>query len=167
MRPAFTTKVVGMCLLLPALLKPAYGQSSGIDGKEASIQKVIQEYCIAVSDVATEQRMARQKEALVMLEKRVEEGILRLEQGKAELQELVKRRNELRSLARKELIDIYSGMEPEAASLQLQQLDVRLASSILRQLKPRQASSILNEMNPEFAARMAKLMTSAADSGKE
>jgi flagellar motility protein MotE (MotC chaperone) len=129
------------------------------------IQQVIEKYCIAISDAAAERRMATQSAALKELEARLEDKITRLEQKKGELETLLKRRDDLRNLAQKELIEIYAGMEPEAASLQLEKLDVRLASSVLRQLKPRQASAILSEMKPEFAARMAKMIASAARDG--
>ena len=133
---------------------------------ETDIRQVIEEYCVAISDAAAERRMAIQSAILKELEARVEDKIARLDQ-KSELETLLKRREDLRGLARQELVDIYAGMEPEVASIQLEKLDVRLASSVLRQLKPRQASAILNEMNPDFAARMAKTIASASRSGKE
>jgi flagellar motility protein MotE (MotC chaperone) len=134
---------------------------------ETDIRQVIEEYCVAISDAAAERRMAIQSAILKELEARVEDKIARLDQKKSELETLLKRREDLRGLARQELVDIYAGMEPEVASIQLEKLDVRLASSVLRQLKPRQASAILNEMNPDFAARMAKTIASASRSGKE
>lgn len=111
--------------------------------------------------------MALQAATLKDLQAKVTDGLNRLEQEKAALEALIKKREELRTLARKELVEIYAGMDPEAASLQMAQLDVRLASSVLRQLKPRQASAILNEMEPELAAKIAKAVASAARDGKE
>lgn len=161
------TRTVGLVLLLSSLATPAHTETPAADAGAADIQETIEKYCTTISDAATEQRMANQNAMLKELEAKVEEGIARLEQGKAELQDLLKRHEDLRNLARKELVEIYSGMEPEAASLQLEKLDVRLASSVLRQLKPRQASTILNEMDPDFAARMAKMIASAAQSGMD
>jgi flagellar motility protein MotE (MotC chaperone) len=146
----------------------ALAEAPALEGGEDDIQQVIERYCVAISDAAAERRMATQSAALKELEARLEEKITRLEQKRGELETLLKRREDLRNLARKELIEIYAGMEPEAASAQLEKLDVRLSSSVLRQLKPRQASAILNEMSPEFAARMAKMIASAAqDRGDE
>jgi flagellar motility protein MotE (MotC chaperone) len=141
--------------------------TTAASANEAEIRKVIEEYCVAISDMAAERRMATQSAMLKELEARVEDKIARLEQKKGELETLLKRREDLRGLARQELVEIYAGMEPEIASIQLEKLDVQLASSVLRQLKPRQASAILNEMNPDFAARMAKTIASAARNGKE
>lgn len=143
-----------------------HAETSAKEKEQPEIQKIIEDYCVAVSDIATERRLANQNAILKELESRVQEGIARLEQTKAELEALLKRREELRNLAQKELVDIYSGMDPEAASRQLEKLDVRLASSVVRQLKSRQASAILSEMNPEFAASMAKIIASVAQGGK-
>jgi len=131
------------------------------------VRQAIEEYCVAISDAAAERRMFNQTAALKELEARMDEKIKLLEQEKSELEMLLKRREELRNLAKRELVEIYAVMDAEAASQQLEQLDVRLASSVLRQLKPRQASAILNEMNPETAARMAKVIASAAPGGKD
>jgi flagellar motility protein MotE (MotC chaperone) len=146
----------------------ALAEAPAVDSEEGEIQQIIEKYCVAISDAAAERRMATQSAALKELQTKLEDRIARLEQKKGELETLLKRRDDLRNLAQRELIEIYAGMEPEAASLQLEKLDVRLASSVLRQLKPRQASAILNEMGPEFAARMARMIASAArDAGDE
>ena len=89
-----------------------------------------------------------------------------LEQRSNALADLIRKREELRNLAEKELVDIYAGMDAEAAAAQMEKLDMRLASSVLRQLKPRQASAILNVMKPEFAAQMVRLIAVAASDGK-
>ena len=71
------------------------------------------------------------------------------------------RREELRNLAKKELVEIYAGMDPAAAAAQMDEVDMRLASSIIRQLKPRQASAILDEMRPELAAKLVRYIAIA------
>lgn len=129
---------------------------------DEDVRAVIENYCLAVKDTAAERRMAAQTAALTELEARIEGRIGILEREKAALEALIKRGEELRDLAEKELVDIYAGMDPEASALQMEKLDVRLASSVLRQLKPRQASLILNEMKPEIAAKMVRVIASAA-----
>lgn len=131
------------------------------------VGQVVEEYCLSIRDAAAERRMATQTAALKELETKVDDAIQRLEREKTAIEALIKRREELRNLARKELVEIYAGMDPEAASSQMEQLDLRLASSVLRQLKPRQASAILNEMDPELAAKIARTVASAARDGKE
>jgi flagellar motility protein MotE (MotC chaperone) len=159
-RPALPVLV---SLWLSLASAPASTKETGAE----DLRKIIEEYCLAVSDAAAEQRMATQTAVLQALEAKVEERIGRLERQKIELESLLQRRDELRNLAKKELVDIYSGMDPEAASQQMAQLDLVLASSVLRQLKPRQASAILNEMKPDLAAGLARMIAASAQTGKE
>lgn len=162
--------LLGFAVAITALSLGSSGssaESTAADGTPEDLRLAIEEYCVAVSDAAAERRMFNQTAALKELETRMDEKIKRLEQEKNELEKLLARREELRNLARRELVEIYAVMDAEAASQQLAQLDIRLASSVLRQLKPRQASAILNEMNPETAARMAKLIAATTAGRKE
>lgn len=134
--------------------------------KEKPIDAIIAEYCTAVSDQAGEQRLALQMKALREVQAKVESRLAELEKAKAELQAQLDRRDELRNLARKELVDIYAGMDPAIAAEQMGKVDVRLASSVLRQLKPKQASAILDEMTPELAARLVRYIAIAATPGE-
>jgi flagellar motility protein MotE (MotC chaperone) len=145
----------------------AFAQAQPPDESAAEIQQTIVDYCGTITDAAAERRMANQTAALKNLETRVQAKVDKLENAKNEVEALLKRREELRNLARKELVEIYAGMDSEAAARQLEKLDLLLASSLLRQLKPRQASAILNEISPELAARMAKVIASAAKNEKE
>ena len=161
--PRCTAALTALCLAAAQ----ACAETSGEETAPADVRQVVEEYCLAVRDAAAERRMATQTAALKELEAKVNAAIERLEREKTAIEALIKRREELRNLARKELVDIYAGMDPEAASSQMEQLDLRLASSVLRQLKPRQASAILTEMDPELAARIARMVASAARDGKE
>lgn len=111
--------------------------------------------------------MAIQSAALKDLESKMQQRIEQLKQEKTELATLLKKREDMRSMAKKELVDIYANMDPEAASPQMAQLDPRLAASVLRQLKPRQASAILDEMTPDMAARLARMIASSAPGAAE
>lgn len=133
---------------------------------DAEIRKTIEEYCTSVSDLAAERRAARQASALKDLQTKVEGRINELDQHTQALTELIQKREALRTLAEKELVDIYSGVEAEAAAAQMERLDLQLASSVLRQLKPRQASAILNVMKPELAAQLVRLIAVDAADGR-
>lgn len=152
-----------LCLAVQKLSAETSIAAGGAD----NVRQAIEEYCVTVSDAAAERRMFNQTAALKELETRMDEKINRLEQEKSKLEALLKRREDLRNLAKRELVEIYAVMDAEGASQQLAQLDVWLAASVLRQLKPRQASAILNEMNPDTAARMAKVIASAAPGRKD
>lgn len=153
--------------ILLLISAPARADSARNGGVAPDLQKVVEEYCVAVSDAAAERRMAQQASSLQDLRARVEDRITRLEQAKAELESVIKRQEALRTLADQELVAMYSGMDPETAGAQMEKLGPALASSVLRQLKPRQASAILNEMKPELAAQLVKIIASASQTGRD
>lgn len=157
----------GFFLFFMALAPKAHGEMPGSDDDSPAIEKVIEDYCVAVSDAAAEQRTARQALALKELSARVEDRITKLERAKADLEAVIKRQEALRILADQELVGIYSGMTPETAAAQMEKIGSPLASSILRQLKPRQASAILNEMKPDFAAQLVKIIASLQQTGRD
>lgn len=130
-----------------------------------SVEDVISEYCLNISDKAAEERAARQAETLKTLEVRLDDKIKQLEERRSELQGWVEKQEKLRSGAEKELVDIYATMDPEVAARQMENIDAKLASSILRQLKPRQASAILNEMKAEKAATLVKMLATVTVAG--
>jgi len=146
---------------------PGAAQSPAIEQATPEVRQAIEDYCLSISDAAAERRMATRTAALEKLEKQLEERITRLEEEKAALEALMAKREEIRNLAKKELVEIYAGMPPEAAAAQMEKLDIRLASSVLRQLKPRQASAILSEVEPQLAAQMMRVIASAAQPGPE
>lgn len=133
---------------------------------DPSVAKVIEEYCSSITDLAAEQRAARQASSLKELQAKVEERLDVLEEQTEALAGLIKRREALRNLADRELVDIYAGVDAEAAAAQMEKLDLRLASSVLRQLKPRQASAILNVMKPDLAANLVRLIAVAASNDR-
>ncbi len=165
-RIARWTALVLLTISLCAGEAPAV-RSEAAAPQEKSVEAIIEDYCTAVSDQAGEQRIARQMEALSDLQSKVEKRLADLEKAKTELQAQLDRREELRNLAQKELVDIYAGMDPAVAAEQMGKVDVRLASSVLRQLKPKQASAILDEMETKLAAKLVRYIAiaTATDEG--
>lgn len=157
-------RVVALSLLLVTALQAEAARSES--GEDAQIQKAIETYCTSVSDLAAERRAARQTSALKELDAKVSERLDLLDQRTKDLAELIKKRNELRNLADKELVEIYAGVDAEAAAAQMEKLDFRLASSVLRQLKPRKASAILDVMKPELAALLIRTIAATGEFGK-
>lgn len=152
-------------LLCLAQIHAPFAWAEGAGDPE--IKKAIEDYCTSVTDLAAERRAARQAAALQDLQTRVEDRLNLLDQHTQKLAELIRKREELRNLADKELVDIYAGVDAEAAAAQMEKLDLRLASSVLRQLKPRQASAILDVMKPDLAAALVRLIAVAAAERKK
>lgn len=149
-----TLRTAGPALLLAVCLQTEPLRAANSDQND--VGKAVEAYCTSISDLAAERRVARQASALKELEAKVSERLDLLDERTKELAELIRKRNELRDLANKELVDIYAGVEAEAAAAQMEKLDFRLASSVLRKLKPRQASAILDVMKPELAAQLIR-----------
>jgi flagellar motility protein MotE (MotC chaperone) len=121
------------------------------------------DYCANIADQARDARYQLQAITLNDLRKKLEEETARLEAKRASVEALLKKREEEMNRARRELIDIYAKMKPDAAAAQLSLLDPETSASVMRQLKPQGASAILTEMKPEVAAAIAALLAQTPD----
>ncbi len=120
------------------------------------------QYCQAVLEPAREARFAHQAAELVALGKALDDRLVKIEERIAELKEWVARREDFASRTSDQLVTIYSGMRPEAASEQLAKLEESSAAAILSKLAPRVASQILNDMPSDKAARLAMILMGAS-----
>ena len=123
---------------------------------------VADQYCQAVLEPAREARYAHQTVELKSLSKELDDRLARIETRIAELKEWVARREDFASRTSDQLVTIYSGMRPEAASEQLTKIDESTAAAILSKLAPRIASQILNDMPSDKAARLAMILMGAS-----
>lgn len=121
------------------------------------------DYCANIADKARDARYQLQADSLSELRGKLEEETARLEAKRGEVEALLKKREEEMNRARRELIDIYAKMKPDAAAAQLSLLDPETSASVMRQLKPAGASAILTEMKPEVAAAIAALLAQTPD----
>jgi flagellar motility protein MotE (MotC chaperone) len=123
---------------------------------------VADQYCRAVLEPSREARYAHQTAELQALSRALDDRMAKIEARIAELKEWVARREDFASRTSEQLVTIYSGMRPEAASEQLAKLEESTAAAILSKLAPRVASQILNDMPPERAARLAMILMGAS-----
>jgi flagellar motility protein MotE (MotC chaperone) len=123
---------------------------------------VADQYCQAVLEPAREARYAHQTAELKLLSKELDDRLAKIETRIAELKEWVARREDFASRTSDQLVTIYSGMRPEAASEQLTKIDESTAAAILAKLAPRVASQILNDMPSDKAARLAMILMGAS-----
>lgn len=119
------------------------------------------QYCTNIADAASDARFALQKQALADMEKEIEGRIKVLEAKRAEYEEWLRRRNEILQKADETIVMIYSRMRPDAAALQLTNMDEEIAAAVIAKLNPRVASAVLNEMEPGRAAQLANVITDA------
>ncbi|MEZ0169640.1 MotE family protein [Microvirga sp. TS319] len=118
-------------------------------------------YCANIADAAADARFALQKAELASMEKEIEGRLKILEAKRAEYEEWLRRRNEVLKRADETVVAIYSRMRPDAAALQLINMEEEIAAAVVARLNPRTASAILNEMEPARAAQLANIITDA------
>jgi flagellar motility protein MotE (MotC chaperone) len=119
------------------------------------------QYCANIADAASDARFVLQKQALADMEKEIEGRLKVLEAKRAEYEEWLRRRNEVLEKADETVVLIYSRMRPDAAALQLTNMDDEIAAAVIAKLNPRVASAVLNEMEPARAAQLANIITDA------
>ncbi|WP_027316338.1 MotE family protein [Microvirga flocculans] len=142
-------------LLLAAMFHvPAQAQENGAAAKG-------NQFCANIADAASDARFALQKQALADMEKEIESRLKVLEAKRAEYEEWLRRRNEVLEKADETIVLIYSRMRPDAAALQLTNMDDEIAAAVIAKLNPRIASAVLNEMEPARAAQLANVITDA------
>ncbi len=129
--------------------------------QEPEAQGKNSQYCANIADAASDARFALQKQALADMEKEIEGRIKVLEAKRAEYENWLKRRNEVLEKADETIVMIYSRMRPDAAALQLMNMDEEIAAAVVAKLNPRAASAVLNEMEPARAAQLANVITDA------
>jgi flagellar motility protein MotE (MotC chaperone) len=120
------------------------------------------QYCEAVRDQALEARHAVVTARLEGLAKEIDERLATLDQRSAELRIWLQKREEFSKKATMQLVGIYAGMRPEAASESLSRLDPGTAAAILAKLETRAASAILNDMPADKAASLAAILSGSA-----
>jgi flagellar motility protein MotE (MotC chaperone) len=132
---------------------------------EAAKPRPAQDYCVNIANAAADARFMWQKKALTDIEKELQERVAKLEAKVAEYQQWLARRDEFSKKAQATLISIYSRMRPDAAAMQLADLDIETAAAVLTKLDPRVSSAILAEMNAKHAARLTATISGAAAKG--
>ncbi|WP_246776735.1 MotE family protein [Microvirga sp. VF16] len=145
----------------------AAGMLLGTAGHQAALAQDVKadtrnnQYCANIADAASDARFALQKQALADMEKEIEGRLKVLEAKRAEYEEWLRRRNEVLEKADETIVMIYSRMRPDAAALQLTNMDEEIAAAVIAKLNPRVASAVLNEMEPGRAAQLANVITDA------
>lgn len=115
-------------------------------------------FCSNITDAALDARVAWQLKELEGAEAKLKQRIAELEAKRAEYEEWLKLREDFLKKAEESVVEIYSGMDPEAAALQIASMADDTAAAVLAKLRVRNASAILNEMEPARAAHLANTL---------
>ena len=142
----------------PAGPKPVEGKAAA----SAETPPAINAYCKNIEDAALDARFLHEKSELQHLEGELEKRTSALEAKRAEYQEWLQRRDEFINKAEGSLVALYTKIKPDAAAVQLADLDEEAAAALLLKLSPRSASAILSQMDAAKAARLVSVMIGAA-----
>jgi len=120
-------------------------------------------YCLNISDAASEARSSILRKTLANTKSEVEIKIGELRENISVLSSWMNKRDEFVAKANNSLIAIFETMRPDAAALQMTELDVGLAAALIIKLEPKISSAIMAEMKPKKAAMITGILTSAID----
>lgn len=148
---------LALAIFLSASMLPGSARA-----EETASNDEMERYCANIVDAARDRRYLLQEAELEKLRKEIDVRIEALEKKRAEYEEWLARRNSFLEQAERDLVNIYSGMRPDAAAERLAEVRVELAAAILMKLDPRSAATILNEMDSKTAGALTTIMASAA-----
>jgi len=105
------------------------------------------------------------REAVVLAaEKRLESRIAHLKQLEAQINDMVRAKDEEEAARVKNLVTMYENMKPKDAARVFDRLDMKVLLEVTTQINPRRMSDILAQMSPEAAERLTvELATRAKD----
>ena len=149
-----------------SLAQESKGKSS--EAPEAPAGPVVlmprDDYCANIADLAADARHVLQVKTLQDIQTQIDQKIVALEAKRAELEVILKKRDDTIKETQKGLVDVFSKMKPDVAAAQLELLDTNTSASILNQLNARVASTIMNEMKAAVAAAITVKMAKPLDS---
>ena len=103
------------------------------------------------------------RESVVLAaEKRLEARIAHLKQLEAQINELVRAKDEGEAARIKNLVTMYENMKPKDAARVFDRLDMRILLEVATQINPRRMSDIMAQMSPEAAERLTVELASRA-----
>ena len=107
---------------------------------------------------AREKSLQQREMTITAVEKRLDDKAAALEGMKAELIQLVNRRNQVNDERLQRLVKIYEAMKPREAAQILQKLDTDVAIGVMSQMKERKLAPILGFMDAGRAQTLSVLM---------
>lgn len=103
------------------------------------------------------------REAVVLAaEKRLEGRIAHLKQLEAQINDIVRAKDEAEAARIKNLVTMYENMKPKDAARVFDRLDMKVLLEVTTQINPRRMSDIMAQMAPEAAERLTVELASRA-----
>lgn len=105
-----------------------------------------------------QEELARKEQDLRILEKDLDDRLMRLQGLEMRLAAMLREAEEVRSGKFRQIVDVYSNMKARQAAEVLTTLDEKIAVKILSGMRGRQAGEILNFVPPAKAARLSEAL---------
>jgi flagellar motility protein MotE (MotC chaperone) len=106
-----------------------------------SVDSDVAKFCTNITDAALDARVAWQQKELESAEAKLRLRIAELESKRAEYEQWLKLRQDFLKKAEDSVVEIYSGMNPEAAALQIASMADDTAAAVLAKLRVRSAAA--------------------------
>ena len=100
--------------------------------------------------------LARKEQDLRVLEKDLDDRLIRLQELEVRLQAMLKEAEEVKSAKFRHLVDVLGNMKAKQAASVLETLDEKIAVKVLAGMRGRQAGEILTFVNSGKAARLSE-----------
>lgn len=108
---------------------------------------------------AREEQLRGRELELKTLEAEVDKKIVAMQRLRAELSELLDRRDAEENARIEELSLIYERMNPQQAAVLISELETRMAVNLLLGIKKKTAGQIMERLNAETAIKLSKAFT--------
>lgn len=106
-----------------------------------------------------QEELNRREQALMALEKRIDEKLVRLTELETKIDTMLKEAKEVQDKKLRHLVDVYSNMKARQAAQVLETLDEDIAVKILAGMRGRQAGEILTNVRADKAAKLSESLT--------
>jgi len=129
---------------------PAYAQDD--------VFKLVEEKRIELK--AREDAIRKDEERLNVLRKDVDDKIAKYARLLSQVDEALKKAEQIQDVRLLNMAKVYEGMTPEAAAAQISAMDADRASQILLRMKSKKAGAVVALLKPKKAVLLTKKMTS-------
>jgi flagellar motility protein MotE (MotC chaperone) len=107
-----------------------------------------------------EDALKKEEERLTILRKDVDEKIAKYTQLLAQVDEALKKAEQIQSERLLNMAKMYEAMSPEAAAAQLSAMDTEAAAQIMLRMKSKKSGAVVALLTPKKAVVLTKKMTS-------
>ncbi len=150
--------VAAQCVVFSTLLLSGFFSTTGTAVAQDDVVKVVEDKRIELK--AREDALKKEEERLNILKKDVDEKIAKYTKLLSQVDEALKKAEQIQNERLLNMAKLYEGMPPEAAASQLSAMDTETAAQIMLRMKSKKAGAVVALLKPQKAVILTKKMTS-------